>query len=585
MADNGSTIAQAYVQIIPSTEGIGKGIEQAMGDAGEQSGKTFGGKFTSTAGGVLKATGKAMAVTAGATVGLGGALYGLATKSADTADRIDKMSQKLGISRKSFQELDYVLSQSGASIDSFGAGSKTLLANMDKVASGSDETRKKFEALGVSVTDSSGKMRNQEDVLYDTISAFQKMEDGAEKNRLAQELFGKSGQELLPLLNSEAGSFEELTQKANDLGLVMGDDLIDSGVKLTDSLDTTKRTIGALMTQIAAKAMPIVQKALDFIIDNLPKIQGFIDKMAPVVMDALDKIAPVLADVGEKLIPVIAEAIAEILPIVLELLAVVLPVVAEIIEIILPKLIAVIEIARDSIVQLKDNFVEAWEKIKGAWEKASGFFSGVWEKIKSIFSGVKEFFRSVFATAYNTIETIFKPITNFFSGIWSGIKNVFNRVGEVVGKAIKSTVERAVNGVLKTAVGIINGFIGAINGAISVINAIPGVKISKLDKLPVPQMERGGILEKGEIGLLEGKGAEAVVPLDQNEKWIKAVADDMRNAIGSNDNRDVLEEIRDGLSALKNLTVVMDTGATVGALVSPMDNALGRLASRRERFA
>ena len=84
---------------------------------------------------------------------------------------------------------------------------------------------------------------------------------------------------------------------------------------------------------------------------------------------------------------------------------------------------------------------------------------------------------------------------------------------------------KAVNGVLSTACRIINGFISAINFAIGVINAIPGVSISKLSKLNVPQMERGGVLKKGQVGLLEGNGAEAVVPLEKNTGWLTRIAD------------------------------------------------------------
>ena len=84
---------------------------------------------------------------------------------------------------------------------------------------------------------------------------------------------------------------------------------------------------------------------------------------------------------------------------------------------------------------------------------------------------------------------------------------------------------KAVNGILSTACRIINGFISAINFAIGIINAIPGVNISKLSKLNVPQMEQGGVLKKGQVGLLEGNGAEAVVPLEKNTGWLTRIAD------------------------------------------------------------
>ena len=85
---------------------------------------------------------------------------------------------------------------------------------------------------------------------------------------------------------------------------------------------------------------------------------------------------------------------------------------------------------------------------------------------------------------------------------------------------------------LSTATKIINGFISAINVAINVLNAIPGVSITKLDKLNAPQLEEGGVLKKGQVGILEGNGAEAVVPLEKNTEWINKVADQMAEATG-----------------------------------------------------
>ena len=82
------------------------------------------------------------------------------------------------------------------------------------------------------------------------------------------------------------------------------------------------------------------------------------------------------------------------------------------------------------------------------------------------------------------------------------------------------------------AVKIINGFIGAINLAISVINAIPGVSIKKLTKLEAPQLEKGGVLKKGQVGILEGNGAEAVVPLEKNTGWLDKIAERLNARTG-----------------------------------------------------
>lgn len=50
----------------------------------------------------------------------------------------------------------------------------------------------------------------------------------------------------------------------------------------------------------------------------------------------------------------------------------------------------------------------------------------------------------------------------------------------------------------------------------------------------MPRLYKGGVLEKGQVGLLEGSGAEAVVPLEKNKHWIRAVANEMKEQIKSN---------------------------------------------------
>ena len=109
-------------------------------------------------------------------------------------------------------------------------------------------------------------------------------------------------------------------------------------------------------------------------------------------------------------------------------------------------------------------------------------------------------------------------------GVWDDIVEIFSEIGTSVGEAISGAVRKVINVVLSGAINIINGFISAINLAIKAINLIPGVHVSKIKKLEMVQMEKGGILKKGEIGLLEGNGAEAVVPLDQNKSKQSSLA-------------------------------------------------------------
>jgi hypothetical protein len=173
-----------------------------------------------------------------------------------------------------------------------------------------------------------------------------------------------------------------------------------------------------------------------------------------------------------------------------------------------------------------------WEAVKDMAAKVGAFFSNLWAGIKNTFSGVGAWFKNIFNSAVTGIKNVFSSITGFFSGIWEKIRGIFSSVGTAIADAISGAVKGAINKVLSFATGVINGFISSINFAIGIINAIPGVNISKLSKLEVPQLERGGVLKKGQVGLLEGNGAEAVVPLEKNTGWLDKIAERLNASTG-----------------------------------------------------
>lgn len=221
--------------------------------------------------GALKGALQGATAVVGATIG---AVTMLTNKTIQYGDRVDKMSQKIGMSRKGFQEWDYVLSQNGSSVDNLQMGYKTLAIQMGNAQTGSKASVSLFNKLGVAVKDASGNLRTQEDVFNDTVRALQGMSNPTEKAIIAQKLFGRSAIELKPLLNQSAESIEKLKQRANDLGMVMSDSAVDGAVKLTDSIDTLKRSFGAVGLSVGVSLIPVVQQLSDQLQNNLPQIQA-----------------------------------------------------------------------------------------------------------------------------------------------------------------------------------------------------------------------------------------------------------------------------------------------------------------------
>lgn len=201
----------------------------------------------------------------------------LMTKQAiEAGDRIDKMSQKMQMSRKTFQELDYVFSQNGADIEIMQIAMSKLAKTMEGARTGNKSSVKTFQQLGISLKDVNGHFKTSEEVMFEVFSRLQKMPESATKSALALSIFGKSASELAPLLNGNAKSVDELRKRFAELGMGLSDKQIDSAVRFKDTMDTIQRTFASLGNQIGADLLPTLQSVADSLIENMPQIKAVV---------------------------------------------------------------------------------------------------------------------------------------------------------------------------------------------------------------------------------------------------------------------------------------------------------------------
>lgn len=160
-----------------------------------------------------------------------------------------------------------------------------------------------------------------------------------------------------------------------------------------------------------------------------------------------------------------------------------------------------IKAAAQTVVEAISGFFStAWDAVKKVWNGAKSFFTGIWDGIKGIFGGVKDWFSSVFQGAADAISTIFNGIVGVIKAPINFLINALNKVIDGINK-IK-----------------IPSWVPSIGGY--------GINIPK-----IPNLAKGGVLKKGQLGLLEGNGAEAVVPLENNKRWIAATAKELKGAL------------------------------------------------------
>ena len=225
-----------------------------------------------------------------------------------------------------------------------------------------------------------------------------------------------------------------------------------------------------------------------------------------------------------------------------------------------------------------DRFRQAWNGIKNAWNSAKSYFSGIWSSVTKTFGNVSGWFRGKFQSAWSSIKSVFSGWGSFFSGLWSKIKSKFGSIGTSLGTSMGNAVKSGLNRVLSTVQSAINKGIGLINSAIRLANKLPGINVGTVPKISLPRLAKGGVLEKGQIGLLEGTGAEAVVPLENNRAWISKVAEDLNELQMSNANQrdfnaysNALNRVIALLEELSDKKIYLDSGTMVGELVPSID--------------
>lgn len=213
---------------------------------------------------VLKAAGVAAAAA-------GAAIFGAATKAAGAADEISVLSAKTGLSTKSLQEFQYASERIDVSIETLSGSLKKLTANMANAENGNKKQAAAFSELGVSVTDANGQLRNNQEVFYEVIDALGKMENSTERDALAMNIFGKSAQELNPLILSGSDALRAYTKEANDLGVVIDDKTLGAANRFNDAMDKLKAEGQGAFLRIGAELAEKFAPAIEFAADASEK--------------------------------------------------------------------------------------------------------------------------------------------------------------------------------------------------------------------------------------------------------------------------------------------------------------------------
>ncbi|NDL67891.1 phage tail protein [Anaerotalea alkaliphila] len=528
-----------------------------------------GGKFEklgSVMKGVAAGIGVAMAAIGTAAVTAGKKLYDMANEAAAAGDEIDKASQRIGLSRKGYQEWDYVLSQNGASISSLENGMKKLNNTVDDAINGSSSATEKFQRLGISMADLQGKSR--EEVFEMTIKGLQGISDEGEKAAIANDLLGNASVELSALLNQTADSTEDLKNKASELGLVMSDESVDAAVNYTDAMDNLTRSFAGVKNNITSQLLPGFTMVLDGLTGLITGQEGAAEQLKEGAKETVEQIAIILPQILEVVTGLIS-AIAEVAP----------DLIIALVNGILDNLPTLIEAATNIIMTIVGGLIEALPQItEGALQLVLTLVEGIianlpalveaalvmivtlatglGDALPELIPSIVEAVILIATTLINNLDLVLDAAFQIISGLAQGILNALPTLMQALPQIINSIItfittnlpkiiEMGVNLTVQLAAGLIRAIPQLVAQLPQIITAI----VTGLARAIPAMMDVGKNIARGlwdgissMIGWLKGKvdsmvggivkGVKGVLGIRSPSKVFAGIGANMSEGIG-----------------------------------------------------
>lgn len=193
-------------------------------------------------------------------------------------------------------------------------------------------------------------------------------------------------------------------------------------------------------------------------------------------------------------------------------------------------------------------FQTAWTAITNIWDVVVSYFQMIWDNIQTIFSVVTDVLSGDFSGAWEGIKKIWDNAVGFFGDVWKGIQNVFGSVATWFGDTFSAALD-AIKAPINWVIDGVNNMIDGLNSLkFTVPDWVPGLGGSTIgfNISRLPRLAKGGVLKKGQIGFLEGSGAEAVVPLEKNKEWLQKIAVELADNLNKTSNQLNSRELTQG---------------------------------------
>lgn len=200
------------------------------------------------------------AAVAAAIVKVEKAMISMTKESAAFADNIITLSMQTGQSTEQLQEFSYATELIDVSVDTLQGSLTKLTNNMQDTMNGTGNAKASFEALGVSVTNADGSMRSANDVFYETIDALGQVKNETERDAMSMDIFGRSAQDLNPLIIQGSKTLKAYADEAHNVGYVLDDEALSALGAVDDAYQRLQKTQEGVKNQLAVEFAPYLEE-------------------------------------------------------------------------------------------------------------------------------------------------------------------------------------------------------------------------------------------------------------------------------------------------------------------------------------
>ena len=420
---------------IIETEQKLKGLEDQYKSFGSVSAQQIkaAGEDLKGVGDKISAAGQAFAPVSAAAGGLVAGLGALGYKAITSADELNTLSKQTGISTDELQKMSYASDLVDVSIDDIVGSMKKMKVNMD---SNSKSVQAAWQQLGVSVRDAStGEMRPAIDVFYDAIAALGEVENETERDQLAMDLFGKSADSLAGIIDDGGAAFQEYGQQAQDMGLILSGDTLNSLNTINDTVDKTKATMGASLIELGATIAESLQPAIDKAAEIIGLIAEKLREMDPETVKTIATIGLVVAAIAPLL-----SAIGAIIGLIANI-TIAAPALGAVIAA-LTGPIGIVIAAVAAAVAAGIALYKNWDTVK---EKCSEFAARVSEKWNALKDYITERINMTKENVVNTWNTIKETVTTTVENLKTSVQEKWDALKKKVTDTIENIKKDAID--------------------------------------------------------------------------------------------------------------------------------------------